>query len=167
MEQGVENAPAAALVLGAKVLPGGQPSAALKRRALQAARLYRQGRVAKVIASGGPPGAAPSEAEVIRTLCLTAGVADEDIITEDQAASTAENIRNALPLLARHGIGQVWVVTDRYHARRAAMTARAHGLDVQLSCPPAVGTGRTRLLRYYLREFPAMVFYALRHWQGR
>lgn len=167
MENAAENGPAAALVLGAKVLPGGQPSAALKRRALQAARLYRQGRVAKVIASGGPPGARPTEAEVIRTLCLTAGVADEDIITEDHAASTADNIRNALPLLARHGIGQVWIVTDRYHARRAAMTARAYGLDAKLFCPPPIGTGRMRLLRYYLRELPALVLYALRHRPGR
>jgi len=155
--------PAAALVMGARVLAGGQASAALKRRALWAARLYREGHVARIIASGGPPGAKPSEAEVIRRLCRTAGVADADIITEDRAASTAENIRHSLPLLARHGIGTLWIVTDGYHARRARLTARAHGLSPRLSCPPATGTGRLRLLRLHLREVPALAYYALRH----
>jgi len=160
-----DTAKGTALVLGARVLDGGQPSAALKRRALHAARLYREGRVACVIASGGPPGASPSEAEVIRRLCRTAGVPDADIVTENQAATTQQNIAFSLPLL-RAAPGPLWIVTDRYHAPRARLTARASGLFPRLSCPKPTGTGRLRLVRFYLREGVAFVVYAVRVWRG-
>jgi len=157
----------AALVLGAAVLVGGQPSAALKRRALHAARLYRAGAVSTILATGGPPGAAPSEAEVIRSLCLTAGVRDADILVEDRAASTRENIAFALPILAAHRIEQVCIVTDRFHARRALMTARACGLVARVSCPDPTGTWCWRLARNYLREAAAIAAHALQRRRRR
>ncbi|WP_397542374.1 YdcF family protein [Roseovarius salis] len=158
---------AVALVLGAAVRTGGQPSAALKRRALHAARLYRQGAVSVILASGGPPGAEPSEAEVIRCLCMTAGVADADILVEDRAATTRENIANALPILSAHALSPVWIVTDRYHARRALMTARACGLRARTSCPDPTGATPWRLARSHLREAVAIAVYKLCHWRGR
>lgn len=152
--------PATALVLGARVLAGGQPSVALKRRALQAARLYRDGKVGRIVASGGPPGARPTEAEVIRSLCLTAGVPDGAILLESEAATTEENIRFSLPLVPPGT--RLWLVTDRYHAPRAALAARAHGLEPTLCCPAPTGTGRRRLARLWLRELPALAYYAWR-----
>ena len=160
-----ETGKGTALVLGAKVLEGGQPSAALKRRALHAARLYREGHVSRVIASGGPPGTSPSEAEVIRHLCRIAGVADTDILTEDQAATTRDNIALSLPLLPDTPAPLI-IVTDRYHAPRARLTARAYGLSPEISCPAPTGASGWRLLRLYLREGAALVVYALRVWRG-
>ncbi len=166
MTEETEDRPATALVLGARVLAGGQPSAALKRRALHAARLYRAGKVGRIVASGGPPGARPSEAEVIRSLCLTAGVPDAAILLETEAATTEENIRFARPILEAERIGALWLVTDGFHARRAAFTAQAQGLEVAVSCPEATGLSRRRLARLYLREWAALAVYALRSWRG-
>lgn len=162
-----ENNTRAALVLGAAVHAGGQPSAALKRRALQAARLYRGGQIDTVIASGGPPGAAPTEAAVIRSLCRTAGVAVGDILIEDRAKNTEENIVNSLPLLAANGIGEIVLVTDRYHARRAEMVAQAYGLTAHASCPPPIGTGRLRLIKLYAREIAARALFRFRQAYGQ
>lgn len=156
----------AALVLGAAVQPGGQASAALKRRALHAARLYRSGCVERIIASGGPPGAAPSEAEVIRLLCLTAGVDDAHIHLEPRASNTEENIRLALPLLAENHLDLACLVTDRFHARRAEMVARAHGLAVPTDCPRPTGSGRWQLLRLHGREAAARTAFRMRKHKG-
>lgn len=158
--------PAAALVLGAKVLRGGQPSAALKRRALHAARLYREAVVERIIASGGPPGGRPTEAEVIRSLCLTAGVPDEAILLENKAANTEENIRFARPILEAERIGAVWLVTDGFHARRASFTARMQGMEAEMSCPALTGVPLGRRVKTYLRETGALAVYAVRLWRG-
>ncbi|MEQ9259953.1 MAG: YdcF family protein [Roseovarius sp.] len=157
---------AAALVLGASVRPGGQPSPALKRRALHAARLYRAGLVDRIIASGGPPGAAPSEAEVIRQLCLTAGVEEAHIHPEPLARNTEENIRFALPVLAERRLALACLVTDRFHARRAEMVARAYGLTVLADCPGPTGAGRWQLLRLHTREAAARTAFRLRGKRG-
>jgi len=148
----------AALVLGASVKPDGAPSAALSRRVAHAASLYREGRVGRIVLSGGPPGAVPAEAEVMARLCREAGVPDAAILTETRAASTAENIRLSLPILRRERIARVILVTDRFHAPRAAAVARDAGLAVTLSCP-AARIPPLRLLRLRLREALAMTLY--------
>ncbi|GAB4300293.1 MAG: hypothetical protein Kow0058_15690 [Roseovarius sp.] len=153
-----------ALVLGAAVAPGGRPSAALRRRALHAARLYAEGRVRRILASGGPPGADPTEAELIRRLCRDAGVPASAILTEPRAASTEENIRFSLPILREAGMTRVCLVTDRFHARRAAMLARAAGLSPTLSCPAPEGAGWPQLWRLRLREALALAVCCLRLW---
>lgn len=168
IEPTADDGPArVALVLGAAVGSGGEPSAALRRRARQAARLYAEGRVSLILASGGPPGATPAEAELIRRLCIGDGVPDTAILVEPRAATTDENIRRALPILRARGIDRVVLVTDRFHARRAAMVARAAGLGVTLSCPPPEGTARWRLGRLWLREGLAILVYRYRIWRGR
>ncbi|MEQ8898490.1 MAG: YdcF family protein [Roseovarius sp.] len=158
--------PAAALVLGAKVLEDGRPSAALERRALHAAGLYRDGVVARIIASGGPSGARVTEAEAIRRLCLSAGVPEAAILLEAEAANTEENIRLARPVLDAAGIGAVWLVTDGFHARRAAFTARRQGLEVTMSCPALTGVPLWRRARMQVRERAALAVYAVRLWRG-
>ncbi|KZY47667.1 hypothetical protein A3731_29280 [Roseovarius sp. HI0049] len=166
METDHTPAPSAALVLGAKVLDDGRPSAALERRALHAAALYREGVVARIVASGGPPGAAVTEAEAIRRLCVAAGVPDAAILLETEAASTEENIRLARPILEAEGIGSVWLVTDGFHARRAAFTARRQGVDAEVSCPELTDVPLWRRVRMQVRETAALAVYAVRLWRG-
>lgn len=156
---------AAALVLGAKVLVDGRPSAALERRARHAAALYREGMVARIIASGGPPGAPVTEAEAIRRLCVSAGVPDAAILLETEATSTEENIRLARPILEANRIGALWLVTDGFHARRAAFTARRQGLEARMSCPELTGVPLWRRVRMQVRETAALAIYAVRLWR--
>lgn len=152
----------AALVLGAAVWPGGEPSPTLRRRARHAANLFAQGAVSHVIGCGGLGRHPPSEAAVIRAICMAAGVPETAILCEDRSRSTLENIENALPLLRGLGCPPVVIVTDRYHAGRARLVARHFGLEATASCPDQVGTPKGRLLRSWLREIPALLAYALR-----
>ena len=158
------TAPRAALVLGAAVRPGGQPSAALKRRALHGAWLYRSGQVDRIVASGGPPGAAPSEAEVIGALCRCAGVPDAHILLEPFARNTEENILLSLRLIEAEGCALHLLVTDRFHAPRAELIARSHGMFVPSSSPTLASQGRLslRMARLHAREAAARAVFRLR-----
>lgn len=153
-----------ALVLGAAVWPGGVPSPTLKRRALHAAGIYRKGSISHIIGCGGTGRHPPSEAAVISALCRDAGVPEACLLQEDRSCNTYENIRNATLLLDHLATRRVVLVTDRFHAPRARMTARHFGLDAVADCPQLRGMRSGRRLRLYLREALALPFYALKLW---
>ena len=139
-----------ALVLGARVLPGGVPSEALARRARHAAELWHQGEVATILASGADRWDGPSEAAVIAEVCRDLGVPARAIVLEEKAETTEENLRFAAPLLAAMGADlggelgavQVLIVTDRAHGLRAGLVARRQGIAARISSPapaPMIG----------------------------
>jgi uncharacterized SAM-binding protein YcdF (DUF218 family) len=155
---------AAALVLGAAVLPGPRPSAALERRARHGAALWHAGRVQGIIGCGGVGRHPPSEAEMIAQICRAEGVPEDAILNEDRSTNTLENIAFALPLLAQAGIDNVVLVTDGYHAPRARLIARRLGLSARSASPTTPGAQWQHHLRWRMREVPAWLYY--RFWPG-
>lgn len=151
-----------ALVLGAAVWADGQASPTLRRRARHAATLYRDGLVRHIIGCGGVGHHPPSEAAVIRDICMEHGVPKTDISLEDTSTTTLENIDNARPILKRLEAQSVVLVTDRYHALRAKLSARYFGLEARADCPENIGTNRLRTLKSYAREVPALMLYVVR-----
>jgi uncharacterized SAM-binding protein YcdF (DUF218 family) len=145
----------AILVLGAAVWAGGRASPTLQRRTAEAARLWHDGAGDIVIPCGGVGRHPPSEAEVMRTLLVAAGVPEAVIHPEDQSTSTATNISGAKPILERFGIGSVLIVSDAYHLPRASLIARRAGLQVATASPPLRGARARTFLLGALREVPA------------
>lgn len=116
-----------ALVFGAGVKRNGSPSPAVSRRVRAAAELYRNGLVRTIVLSGGKGDIdRPSEASVMRTVALLQGVAPEDILLEESATSTLENLAFSYPML-QGCQGTVFLVSDRYHLARIALLARLMG----------------------------------------
>lgn len=155
----------AALVLGAAVRPDGAPSPALRRRTAHAIGLFHAGHVGAIIGCGGLGDHPPTEAEAICRICRDSGLPDAAVHLEDRSTNTAENLRNARPILDRIGVARVVIVTDRYHAPRARLTARRFGLDARLSCPPPGDAPTLNRLRAQLRELPAWLWYAVTVWR--
>ncbi|CAA7613863.1 YdcF family protein [Magnetospirillum sp. UT-4] len=117
-----------AIVLGAKVLPDGSPSPALRRRVRHAVGLVRAGIVAELLMSGGPVRHPVPEAEIMRTLALAEGVAPERVHVETGSVNTRGNARLSAAIVAARGWRRVVVVTDAYHLPRALFLFRRHGL---------------------------------------
>lgn len=159
--------PVVVLVLGAAVWKGGVPSPTLRRRAMEGARLVRTGLADAVIGCGGLGKNPPSEAEVIRALCLEAGIDPQLIRLEDRSINTEQNIRFSLPILRDMGATQVIIVTDRYHAPRAWLIARRLGLSARISCPRSGGTSLRQMAYSYAREVPATALFLTRWIFGR
>ncbi|MDG4650314.1 YdcF family protein [Roseibacterium sp. SDUM158017] len=147
----------AILVLGAAVLPGGAPSAALSRRTRHAAALWRAGRAEAIVACGGVGRHPPAEAEVMRRILIAEGVPPGVILCEVASTSTAGNIRLALPILDGLGIASVLIVSDAWHLPRARLLARRSGLEVETGAPPWRSARRLAQLKGALREIPAVL----------
>ena len=144
----------AIIVLGAAVWKDG-PSPALRRRTLHAASLWLDRQAPIIIPCGGLGLYPPTEAALMKTLLEQHGVNPDCILPEDQSPTTLENIRNARELLTGRA---VIVVTDRYHARRAAMVARHFGFNATVSSPRP---NRSHL-KQHLREAIALPAYAIK-----
>ncbi|REG30867.1 uncharacterized SAM-binding protein YcdF (DUF218 family) [Archangium gephyra] len=149
------------VVLGARVLPGGQPSPALRARIEKAVELYHQGLAPRLLFSGGVGVNPPAEARVMRDLAVRLGVPPEACLLEEQSHSTEQNARFSSELLRSLGARRVLVVSDPYHLLRARQYFRLHGFEVATS--PAFLTERNLSLvdRVYwtVREAAALLLH--------
>jgi uncharacterized SAM-binding protein YcdF (DUF218 family) len=152
----------AALVLGAKVHAGGLPSDSLRRRALHAAALWHQGRVALIVASGGEAPHTPAEAVIIARLCQDAGVPRAALRLEEAALTTRQNIRLSRAILRAEKVDGVILVTDPYHAPRARLMAWQEGLRAGASCPRMRDVPMRQWLHHLPREGAALLAAAFR-----
>jgi uncharacterized SAM-binding protein YcdF (DUF218 family) len=154
------HAPArAVIVLGAGLVRGGVPPllAARLRRAVAAAE-ERKGPdgMLPLVPSGGRGGDEPvPEGQAMAGWLREHGIPAEGILVEDRARTTRENLRYSVRLLQENGLAEPYlIVTNNYHAPRAAMLARRLGIDAQ-------AVGAPTALYYwpsaYLREFVAVV----------
>jgi uncharacterized SAM-binding protein YcdF (DUF218 family) len=151
---------AAVVVLGSGLIDGAVPP-------LLASRL-RKGRTVfdRLAARGTPPramvtsgGRGPdepvAEAEAMADFLVEDGLSADRVLREDRSRNTDENLANTAALLAEQGIaGPIAVVTSDFHAFRAALLMRRHGLaGYAVGAPTA---------RYYwpsavIREFIAVL----------
>ena len=149
-----------AIVLGAAVWPGGVPSPSLRRRAEAAAALYRAGRVAGIVGTGGLGRHPPSEAEAIRAIVLAQGVPETAVILEDRSTNTRENLIFSRALLPE-GTAVV-IVSDAWHLPRARLIARRLGLAATTARASGKGSAPHRRAKAMLRELAALALELLR-----
>ena len=148
-----ERSADAALVLGAAAW-GNRPSPVYKERINEAIRLYKAGRVKKVIFTGGTKDPDfPSEALVAKKFAIQAGM-PEDVMWVDSAShTTAENLLYARAVMAQAGVSSVLLVTDPLHMRRSMRIAQALGINAS---PAATATSKFRSwpvqIRFLWRE---------------
>jgi uncharacterized SAM-binding protein YcdF (DUF218 family) len=95
----------------------------------------------------------------MRQICCASGVPDTAILLEDRSRTTLENLENTGPILMQLGQPSIVIVTDHYHKWRALLVARHLGFQARVSCPAMTGTSRPKLVKSWLREIPALLYY--------
>lgn len=154
------GAPAAVVVvLGSGLVRGRVPPllvARLRRGRQQYDRLVAKGATPVLATSGGQGADEPmAEAAAMAEFLIADGVPSERILVEDRSRNTEENLLNTTELVRANGVdGPVVAVTSDFHAFRAALLMRAHGIaGYAVGAPTA---------RYYwpsavIREFIAVL----------
>ncbi len=143
-------------------LMGDRPTPLLAGRLDRALELWeRQGRVAKIVVSGGRgPDEAVSEASAMHRYLAEKGVPEDALIDEDRSTNTMENLMFSKAIMegrsGRLAEGATWrcaVVTSDFHVFRCAEYARKLGI-------PADGVGSVTRGWYhpaaFTREFLAI-----------
>lgn len=149
-----------AVVFGAAVHSVGTPGPGINRRVQTATRLYAEGKVNSLFLTGGKGSAEQaSEAQVMRRVAMREGVPPEDILLEEEAHSTWQNLELVRPLMAdcQSAVG----ISDRYHLARIQSLAWIQGWG-PLTTYPADQTSTFRFeVRSVLREALALIYYSI------
>jgi vancomycin permeability regulator SanA len=114
-----------ALVFGAGVEDDGSPSAMLSERLDIAARLYRAGKVRRILLSADDL-AGDREISAMRKRMDAAGIPRGDVLVDDRGFSTRDSCARAH---AAFGLRSATLVTQAYHLPRALFVCRQFGLD--------------------------------------
>ncbi|MFN3782970.1 MAG: YdcF family protein [Spirosomataceae bacterium] len=104
-------------------------------RLWQAYRLYKEGKIEKILISGGYVPLVSRTAQIETTLArdflLQNGVPMDDIILETKARNTYENAVYSVSLAKKQGIlpSECYIITSSYHIKRALACFRKQGFD--------------------------------------
>jgi SanA protein len=114
-----------AIVPGAMVNPDGTMSLMLADRVNQAAALYRDGKVDKILVSGDHGQWAYDEPTTMRRALMADGVPARVIYTDHAGFNTNATMRRARDIF---GVGSAIIVTQGFHMKRSLYLAKAAGL---------------------------------------
>ena len=146
------------IVLGAQVLPAGEPSVQLRWRLDKAKEVYGDHPCPIVVCGGQGSNEPAPEGDVMRRVLLEEGLLEQHVISEARSVNTSENIRNAWEILKARGCSRPVIVTSDYHLPRALAIARDAGLQAQGAGSPCK-PGIKFWLKNHMREALAWVKY--------
>lgn len=154
----------AIVVLGAAQYHG-RPSAVLRARLNHAAYLYREGFSGTIVVTGGKRiGDTFTEAEAGRRYLEAEGVPAEDILDENDGASSLASLRNVARIARTEGIDSVLLVSDPLHSERIKRMATDLGFTETYASPASyVDLNRTRgrKVQELVREVGSLITYEL------
>ena len=125
-EYSIDESYDAIVVLGAGLKSNGTPSNMLEDRLKGAIELYKKGISPKIILSGDCSGEDYDEVSAMQKYCVDNGVADGDIVRDDNGFSTYETMDN---VVNKMGYKRIIVVTQKYHIYRSVYIARRMGAE--------------------------------------
>lgn len=149
-----------AVILGNKVNEDGTLSERLAQRVACGLRLYRQGRVRRLVVSGGLGKEGFCEGDKMREYLRRHGVPDSRIVVDNRGNTTQQTVRNVLRLRDSLHFASVLVVSQYYHVSRTKMLFRQAGFTRVSSASPWYFEWRDGYS--LLREFGA--YYQERWW---
>ncbi|HEY6235711.1 MAG TPA: ElyC/SanA/YdcF family protein, partial [Candidatus Elarobacter sp.] len=150
-----------ALVFGAGVEADGSPSAMLGDRLDIAARLYRAGKVRRILLSADDQ-AGDREISAMRARMRGAGIPSGAVLVDDGGFSTRDSCARARTVF---GLRSATLVTQAYHLPRALFVCRSFGLDgVGVGAPDWGNYTIATMVPHALREMLATTSAALRQY---
>ena len=147
------------IVLGAQVLPTGEPSVQLQWRLDKAAECYWK-KPCYMVVSGGQAGKEPEpEGDIMKRVLEEKGIPAEHVISDPLATDTKQNVRNGWAILREKGCTRPLIVTSDYHLPRAMAIARDNGLD-----PLGAGSPCRPGLKFWLKNHMREALSWVKYW---
>ena len=143
------------IVLGAKVNDDGV-SKTLKLRLDKAIEYYNENKDINIIVSGGKGEDEPiSEALAMKNYLVGNGVNEKNIILEDKATTTLENIIFSKEIMDGMNLeNRVLIVTSDFHLFRGQIIASILGIENEGLCSISSLSSR---IYYMIREYPTSI----------
>lgn len=149
------NSMSTMIVLGAKVNKDGV-SKTLKQRLDKAMEYYNQNKHINIIVSGGQgKDEVMTEASAMKNYLVENGVDEDNIILENKATTTLENIMFSKDIMEDLNLeNKALIVTSDYHLFRGRFIASILGIDNEGLCSTSSLLSR---IYYMIREYPTSI----------
>ncbi len=143
------------IILGAKVNKDGV-SKTLKLRLDKAIEYYNKNKDVNIIVSGGQgEDEITTEASAMKNYLVENGVDEENIILENKATTTLENIIFSKEIMEDLNLGnRALIVTSDYHLLRGRFISSILGIDNEGLCSISSLSSR---MYYMIREYPTSI----------
>lgn len=125
-----------AVIMGNKVNEDGTLSTRLAKRVECGLQLYQQGRVKRLLVSGGLGKEGHYEGDKMRDYLVKKGVPDSLIIVDNQGNNTTLSVVNTLQLQDSLQFKSVIVVSQYFHLTRSKMLFRKKGFKAVSGVSP-------------------------------
>jgi SanA protein len=135
----------AAIILGAAITQAGLPGPVFQDRIAMAIELYKQGKVSKILVSGGNPTVAYNEVDPVRKVLIQDQIPAQDIFLDHAGYDTYSTMYRAKEIFQ---IDSAIIVTQNFHLPRALYLARSMNIEAY-GTPADRGTYQ---IKNYLRE---------------
>ena len=154
------------IVFAGGVGESGKAGEGYKERTLKAVNLYRKKYARHLIISSGYRDIL-QEAELMRGLAVELGVPRENIVLEEKAGNTYENVVFSFKIARKYGWGSALVVSSPYHMLRVSLVVHKVGGGMEVTYVPvensrffAHGEGITiEQLRAIVHEYAGIAYY--------
>lgn len=106
------------VIFGAKNEPDGSLSQPMERRLNVGLKLYQEGKIQKILVSGGRANQNFCESDLMQDYLISKGVRLGDIITDNKARNTEENVENSLQIMKENNYKKLIIISQYYHISR-------------------------------------------------
>jgi len=127
----------AIIVPGYPFRPNGKMNPMYKIRLYWAYHLYKEGKTKNIIVSGSAVHTPYVEAKVYALYLIELGIDPDDIIIEDRAEHSLENVFYSMEIAKAHGFNKVAVVSDKAQTFMIKYLAKKFDHDISADFIPA------------------------------
>jgi len=160
----------AIVVFGGGVGETGSPGKSTIERARCAVKLYKEGYAKNLIFSSGYM-YLYNDAENMKFFAISMGVPVSDIILEQEANSTYENVKFTKKILERYKWDSIILVSSPYNMRRASLVFNKSGKGIKVFYVPVERTQfydrtfgiKVEQIKAIMHEYLGIVYY---HFKG-
>jgi len=139
-------------------------------RLWQTVSLYQQGKIRKILISGGGIENAKSEGAAVRDVLIAMGIPDDDILAETTSRNTRENTIFSTELIATNYPGASCIlITSAVHMKRSLGCFRKAGLNPDIFPADHITRHEKVYWAKWLRPDPAALLYwdrIINEWVG-
>lgn len=121
------------VVMGASVLPSGQPSGVLQQRLDTALRLYKSKKIGSILVSGDNREANYNEPKVMRNYLVDNGVSASKITVDPGGTRTIDTCERAKK---NFNLDKIVIVSQAFHLPRSNFLCSRVGLKAKLAVAP-------------------------------
>lgn len=114
-------------------VPFNEPNwdATMQMRVLWSVHLYRQGKAKKIIMSGASVYSPYVEAQIMKLYAIALGVPEENVLVEDKAEHSTENLWYGYKLARKNGLQHIALATDPFQTRMTYRFGKRRLKDLQ------------------------------------